>query len=178
MVNARLVPIYSVSPTQISVILPYATMENFATFQVINNGTQSNKVTVYVSPTAPGIFTTTQNGIGPGAVLHTDYSVVTENNPAKIGETLQLYVTGLGAVTPMVPDGAAAPSNPLSTVNADVAVFVDTVQAQVTFKGLAPGFAALYQINFVVPSGVSSGVVYLDVSTPDAYTSEAKLNVQ
>jgi uncharacterized protein (TIGR03437 family) len=176
--NGRPAPIYSVSPSQVSVIVPHATTESFATFQVTNNGTASNKVTVYVTPTAPGVFTLTQDGVGPAAVLHADYSLVTQAKPAQTGETLQLFVTGLGAVTPAVPDGAAAPSNTLSLVNADVAVFVDSQQAQVVFKGLAPGFVALYQVNFVVPTGVSSGLVYLDVSTADGYTSEAKLYVQ
>jgi adhesin/invasin len=178
MVNGRLAPLSYVSPVQLNVILPYATTESFATFQVINNGAPSNKVTVYVAPTAPGVFTTTQNGVGPGAVLHSDFSLVTQANPAKVGDTLQIFVTGLGAVTPAVADGAAAPSSPLSLVNVDVAVYIDTLQAQVTFKGLAPGFAGLYQINCVVPAGVSSGLVYLDVSTADAYTSEAKLYIQ
>ena len=177
-VNGRLAPIYFVSPTQISVIVPYATTESFATFQVSSNGTLSNQVTLYTTPTAPGIYTLTQNGVGPAAALHADYSLVTQDNPARVGETLQLFVTGLGAVTPAVADGAAAPSSSLTVVNADVAVFVDGQQAQVTFKGLAPGFVALYQVNFVVPPGVSSGQVYVDVSTPDAYTSEAKLYVQ
>jgi uncharacterized protein (TIGR03437 family) len=176
-VNGRAAPIYFVSPTQISLIVPNATTEAFATFQVIN-GTPSNKVTMYVTPTAPGVYTLTQNGVGQAAALHADYSLVTPDNPAKVGETLQLFVTGLGAVTPAVADGTAAPSSSLSIVNADVAVFVDSQQAQVTFKGLAPGFVALYQVNFVVPAGVSSGQVYVDVSTPDAYTSEAKLYVQ
>ena len=176
--NGRPAPIYSVSPGQISVIAPYATTESFATFQVTNNGTPSNKVTVYVTPTAPGIFTLTQNGVGNAAALHADYSLVTQDKPAKVGETLQMFVTGLGAVTPAVADGAAAGSSQLSLVNADVAVFVDGQQAQVSFKGLAPGFVALYQVNFVVPAGVSSGQVYLDLSTPDAYTSEAKLYIQ
>ena len=177
-VNGRLAPIYFVSPTQISVIVPYATTESFATFQVSSNGTLSNQVTLYTTPTAPGIYTLTQNGVGPAAALHADYSLVTQDNPARVGETLQLFVTGLGAVTPAVADGAAAPSSSLTVVNADVAVFVDGQQAQVTFKGLAPGFVALYQVNFVVPPGVSSGQVYVEVSTPDAYTSEAKLYVQ
>jgi uncharacterized protein (TIGR03437 family) len=176
--NGRPAPIYSVSPSQVSVIAPYATTESFATFQVTNNGTPSNKVTVYVTPTAPGIFTLTQNGVGNAAALHADYSLVTPDNPAKVGETLQMFVTGLGAVTPAVADGAAAGSSQLSLVNADVAVFVDGQQAQVSFKGLAPGFVALYQVNFVVPAGVSSGQVYVDLSTPDAYTSEAKLYIQ
>jgi uncharacterized protein (TIGR03437 family) len=176
--NGRPAPIYSVSPSQVSVIAPYATTESFATFQVTNNGTPSNKVTVYVTPTAPGIFTLTQNAVGNAAALHVDYSLVTPDNPAKVGETLQMFVTGLGAVTPAVADGAAAGSSQLSLVNADVAVFVDGQQAQVSFKGLAPGFVALYQVNFVVPAGVSSGQVYVDLSTPDAYTSEAKLYIQ
>jgi len=178
MVNGRAAPIYFVSPTQISLIVPYATTESFATFRVSSNGTLSNQVTVYTTPTAPGVYTLTQNGVGNAAALHADYSLVTQDNPAKVGETLQLFVTGLGAVTPAVADGTAAPSSSLSVVNADVAVFVDSQQAQVTFKGLAPGFVALYQVNFVVPAGVSSGQVYVDVSTPDAYTSEAKLYVQ
>jgi len=177
-VNGRAAPIYFVSPTQISLIVPYATTESFATFRVSSNGTLSNQVTVYTTPTAPGVYTLTQNGVGNAAALHADYSLVTQDNPAKVGETLQLFVTGLGAVTPAVADGTAAPSSSLSVVNADVAVFVDSQQAQVTFKGLAPGFVALYQVNFVVPAGVSSGQVYVDVSTPDAYTSEAKLYVQ
>ena len=177
-VNGRAAPIYFVSPTQISLIVPYATTESFATFQVSSNGTLSNQVTVYTTPTAPGIYTLTQNGVGPAAVLHADFSRVTQDNPATVGETLQLFVTGLGAVTPAVADGAAAGSSPLSLVNVDVAVFVDSQQAQVSFKGLAPGFVALYQVNFAVPAGVSSGQVYLDISTPDAYTSEAKLYVQ
>ena len=122
-------------------------------------------------------------GIGPAAVLHADYSLVTAENPARAGETLQLYVTGLGTVTPPVADGAAAPSNPLSMV--DDLVVVDLFDqnsvdssADVTFAGLAPGFAGLYQINFVVPSGVASGLAYLSVATFEAYTSEARLYMQ
>ena len=177
-VNGRPAPLFFVSPTEISLIVPYATSESFATFQVSNNGTLSNKVTVYRRSTAPGVYTLTQNGVGSAAALHSDYSLVTLDNPANIGDTLQVFVTGLGAVSPPVPEGAAAPSSPLSQVVANVQVFIDGQPATVAFKGLAPGFAGLYQINCVVPEGVSAGQVYLDVSTPDGYTSVAKLYVQ
>jgi uncharacterized protein (TIGR03437 family) len=163
------------------VLVPNSTSGGFATFQVSNNGVASNPVTLFQSLTAPGVFTSTQGGFKPGlgqaAAQHVNFSAVTQSNPAKVGETLQLYLTGLGSVTPAVDDGAAAPSPP-STVDADVGVFVDGVPATVTFKGLTPGLAGLYQVNFVVPDGVSSGLVYLAVSTPDAFTTLAKLYIK
>jgi uncharacterized protein (TIGR03437 family) len=182
-IDGVLAPIDYVSPNQINVLVPYGAAGNqYAVFQVSNNGAVSNAVTVYQSPTAPGVFTSTNGGfapgVGPAAALHADFSAVTKSNPAKIGETLQLFVTGLGAVTPAVADGAAAPSSPLSLVDADVGIQVDGISASVTFKGLTPGYAGLYQVNFVMPDGVSSGLVALSVSTPDAQTVEAKLYVQ
>jgi uncharacterized protein (TIGR03437 family) len=178
-----------VSPTQINIQVPYDTVESYATIQVTNNGTASNKVTLYANLSAPGVFTLTSNdgtfapGIGPAAVLHADYSLVTADHPAKAGETLQLYVTGLGSVTPTVGNGAAAPSNPPSLVDDYVEVDlydqnqVDSL-ADVSYAGLAPGFAGLYQINFVVPGGVASGVAYVDVGTGEAYASEATIYIQ
>ena len=188
-VNGRAAPLGFVSPTQINVQVPFETLEAYATVQVSNNGQLSNQVTLYTNASAPGVFTLTNNGgtfapgIGPAAVLHADYSLVTPENPARAGETLQLYVTGLGAVTPAVANGVGAPSNPLSQVTDDV--FIDILdqnlvnsEASVAFAGLAPGFAGLYQVNFVVPSGIASGVAYLNLATDEAYTSEAKLYMQ
>jgi adhesin/invasin len=103
---------------------------------------------------------------------------VTQGNPAQVGETLLLYVTGLGAVKPAVADGAAAVAKPLSIVVANIGVLVDGQAAAINFQGLAPGFAGLYQVNFVVPGGVSSGLVNISVSTPDAVTNEARLYIQ
>ncbi len=188
-VNGRPAPLSFVSPSQVNIQIPYATSESYATVQVITNDKPSNKITLYTNLSAPGVFTLTSSdgsfppGVGPAAALHSDYSLVTADNPAKAGETLQLFVTGLGAVTPSVADGVPAPLSTLSLVNDFVSVdildqnLVDS-QANVSFAGLAPGFAGLYQINFVVPSGVASGLAYLNVGTLEAYTSEAKLYMQ
>lgn len=190
-VNGTLAPLLYVSPNLINVQVPFSTPRaDFATFQVINNGTSSNQVTVYtaVFGTAPGVYTSTANGVGPADVFHSDYSAVTAAHPAKAGETLFLYATGLGTVTPAVADGAAAPLTPLSKVD-DQNLLVDicdqtclqtgaAAYANVVFAGLAPGLAAIYQINFTVPSGVASGVAYLEVSTSDGYTSEAQIYMQ
>jgi len=184
-VNNRPAPLSYVGPGQINILMPYATSEPFATFQVTNNGTTSNKVTLYADLTAPGIFTGAPSGIGQAAVLHANYSAVTPTSPAQVGETVLLYLTGLGSVTPAVGDGAAAPFGPLSTVD-DPNLFLELIDVNgnqvavtdVPFAGLAPGFAGLYQINFQIPNGLATGQASLDVGTTGANTSESLIQIQ
>lgn len=173
-VNGRLAPLFYVSPQQINVLVPSNTPEIFATIQVINNGVKSNLVTVYANDSAPGVFTLDTSGTGPAAALHADFSVVNAGNPAKPGEVILLFLGGLGAVTPAVADGAAGP--PFSTVSKPVRVFFNGQEGAVSFSGLAPGFAGLYQINVQVPSSVS-GSQLVTIDNPDAFHQEATLAV-
>jgi uncharacterized protein (TIGR03437 family) len=186
--NGTAVPIFYVSSSQIIIITPFSTPTySFATFQVNNNGVKSNPITLYTATSAPGVFTTTATGVGPAAVTHANGAVVTASNPAKAGETLVVYLNGLGAVSPAVPSGAAAPLSPLSNV-VDQNVFVEIMDQKgnfysttLAFAGLAPTYAGLYQINFTMPSGanaVPSGTAWLNINTTDAYTTEARLFVQ
>jgi uncharacterized protein (TIGR03437 family) len=59
-----------------------------------------------VAKTAPGVFSLNQTGSGPGAITHANFQVVSPSNPAKRGETILIYLTGLGAVSPTIADGA------------------------------------------------------------------------
>jgi uncharacterized protein (TIGR03437 family) len=195
-VNGRAAPLDYVSPAQINLVIPFDTVESYATFQVTNDSAASNQVTLYTNLTAPGVFTFTNlagtfpAGLGPAAVTHLNYSLVTADSPAVAGETLVLYLAGLGAVSPPVADGAAGPSNPPSTTNESFlgtsgSISIDILDstgvdlaAAVSFAGLAPTYAGLYQINFVVPSGLAGGLGYVNVSTNEAYTSEARLFIQ
>ena len=70
---------------------------------------------------------------------------------------LVIYCAGLGPVAPAVKSGYPAPSSILSRAKAPVAVTIGGQPAQVQFAGLAPGFAGLYQVNAVVPGGVTPG---------------------
>ncbi len=163
MVNGRAAPIASVSSGQINAVIPFATTEVIASVQVINNNTPSNTVTNYVQLTQPGIFLDYTSG--NWAVQHADSSPVTPSSPAKVGETLQVYLTGLGDLN--------AAGNTISTISA----FINEVPATVSFAGSQSTVGGGYQLNVVVPSGIHSGNVYLDVQGPDSYNSEAVLPI-
>jgi uncharacterized protein (TIGR03437 family) len=176
-INNRPAPIYSVSPNQISAVVPFGTTELIASIQLTSNGIPSNIVTSYVNLTAPGVFTSPAGGIGRAAALHPDFTVVTPANPARPGETIALFVTGLGAVNPAISDGAPGPSSTLSAATNAIGVTINGQTATVAFAGIAPQLVGLYQVNVQVPSGITSGDAFLDISGPDSLTSQALLPV-
>jgi uncharacterized protein (TIGR03437 family) len=178
MINNRPAPIYVVSPTQLSVLVPYATEQSIAQIQVINNGVSSNPVSVFVNLTAPGVYTSPAGGLGYAAALHSDFTLVTPSSPASVGEIVSVYVTGLGDVNPSVPDGTAGLSDPLSFTTSTFTAFVNGISAPVYFAGLAPQLTGIYQLNVQIPAGVTAGDVTLDISGPDSYTSEALITVK
>jgi uncharacterized protein (TIGR03437 family) len=81
-------------------------------------------------------------------------AVITSANPAVPGEIVALYMNGLGPVTNQPASGSPAGS-PLSQTTTNPTVNFGSQQAQVLFSGLAPGFAGLYQVNVVVPAGLT-----------------------
>ena len=184
-VNGQAAPVYLVSQNQISALIPYEVAgDYFGTFQVVVNGSKSNLVTVYIDNTSPGIYTVTQNGAGEAAILHANQTPVSDASPAKPGETVIMFMNGLGPVTPQVADGVAAPGSPVSTSieAADIGVFLDDGQdflpAVVSFAGLAPGFAGLYQVNFTLPdSGLANGDAHIAFATIEAENEMATISL-
>ncbi len=147
------------------------------TIQVTNNGTASNSVVLFSGKTSPGVFTLGQNGLGDGAVLHADFSVVNSNGPAKAGETVQVYISGAEATGSAVAAGVGGPSSPLATLENPVEVFVGGLPAKVSYQGLAPTLAGLYQLNVIIPAGVAAGNATLEISTVGAFNSQATIAV-
>jgi len=171
-------PVYSVSATQISAVVPYnipnGTYE--VAIQVNNNGTLSNAVQAYIGSTSPGVFTIPTGGLGNGAILHADYTLVSNTSPAKAGETVLIFLTGLGAVSPAVTAGAPAPSSPpLAQVTNVPDVYIGGQLATVVFAGLAPGLGGLYQLNVTIPSGAGTGAVSLEISCVDSDNNQATI---
>jgi uncharacterized protein (TIGR03437 family) len=82
-----------------------------------------------------------------------------------------VYCSGLGAVNPGVTDGAAAPGQPLSSTLTPPQLTIGGLSAPMSFAGLTPGFAGLYQVNTVVPSGVPTGAAVPVTLNIDGQTS-------
>jgi uncharacterized protein (TIGR03437 family) len=124
------------------------------------------------------VFALAGDGIGPAAAQDANFATITSSNPANIGETIIVYETGLGAVSPPVPVGAAAPSSTLSYAVAPVQVDFGGVDAPLPgFAGLTPTTAGLYQIDVTIPAGAGPGPTYFDITTPDALASQATINI-
>jgi len=180
MINNKPAPLYFVSATQINCLVPYATTGPTATVVVQNGSTASNTVTVPVAATAPGIFSLDQSGSGPGAILHADFSVVNADKPAISGETVLIFLTGMGAVSPGVADGTAGGSNPLSkTTVSPINVLIGGQPATVIYSGLAPGFPGLYQMNVTLPSVILfPGNLPVAILTPNAVHDQVDIVIQ
>jgi uncharacterized protein (TIGR03437 family) len=129
---------------------------------------------------APGIFTVDGSGSGTAFVVHSsDYTLVTEQNPAHRGEFLTIFCTGLGQTQPPAISGQPAPlaPAPLSTAREFYAV-VDSRVAETQYAGLAPGFVGLYQVNFRVNAQESPGRKWLYFSVDFRSTNQVPIYVQ
>jgi uncharacterized protein (TIGR03437 family) len=178
-INGVAVPLFFVSSGQINALVPSGNPYSLAQIQVNNNGTLSNIVTMPLGApsstpstiTSPGVYNYPQGSGYAAAVNARTGTLVTQSSPAIPGDIVEVYVAGLGAVFPVVPDGAPTPANgtlsqTVNTVSADI----DGTSATVSFAGLAPTFAALYQVYVTIPTTTSAGNHFLDfsVSNPNS----------
>jgi uncharacterized protein (TIGR03437 family) len=152
------VPLFYSSGGQINAQLPFELPLNTRP-QLIVKGADFVTVpeTITVAAARPGIFTTSQDGKGQGVIMDTANRLVDAANPAKAGDVVVVYCTGLGATDPAVRSGEAAPASPLAKVTTPVSVTIGGQPAVVHYAGLTPGLVGLYQVNVQIPAGVAVG---------------------
>lgn len=121
---------------------------------VSDNGSAGTPISLPVLAAQPGIFNYSLGGNTFGAILHANFALANTANPAKPGETVLIYCTGLGAVDSPPEDGAAGNGQ---TTMVTPEVTIGGTKAMVSFSGLAPGFVGLYQVNAAVPAGLKAG---------------------
>jgi uncharacterized protein (TIGR03437 family) len=152
-------PLYFAMPTQVNLQIPWESAGQTQTSIVTTvNGVVSNTQTVPLAPFAPGIFSMNATGAGQGAILISGTTqLAAPGSPISRGGYVSIFCTGLGAVTNQPATGAVAPLSPLSYTLTTPTVTIGGVVAVVSYSGLAPDFAGLYQVNAIVPLGISSG---------------------
>jgi uncharacterized protein (TIGR03437 family) len=157
-----------VSASQVNLITPAISVTGSGIPLVLSvPGRQPVTAWLEIQPTAPAFFTWQTGTADSGKYLvaqHADYSNVGKpglfpdkpanyTTPARPGETILLYGTGLASANPVsgvITDGVYGLS-PLPTAT------VGNLPAAVQFAGLIPGFAQLYQVNITIPAGTSAG---------------------
>lgn len=125
-------------------------------------GGGSTTVPVTVLPISPGIFQTTMSDGKLRAVLvRPDGSYVSLQNPARIGEVIRMYATGLGQTSPpivtnqtvpLVTDAAGNLTPEAMPVTAQVVIGVDNAGVQVVSAQYAYGMVGVYEVQFVLQS--------------------------
>jgi uncharacterized protein (TIGR03437 family) len=169
------------SPTQINAQVPWELAgSGQAEVVAMRNGMPSVPVTVDVQAASPGIFTLSETGIGPGAIVPAGTQKPSApDNPARRGQNASIYGTGLGRVTNRPVTGGFSPWPPLAQTRVLPVVTVGGVKAQVSWSGLTPGFVGLYQVNFKVPENAPAGdAVPVVVSAGGAISNTVTMAVQ
>jgi uncharacterized protein (TIGR03437 family) len=143
---------------QSSFIVPYTVAgKTSTTVQYVYQDAYSNSVTVPVIATSPALFSIDSSGAGPGAILDANFRLNSAANPAKAGDTVLLFATGAGAITPAGPDGGLV-SDTLPKPVAAVTVQIGGKDAAFSYAGGAPGLTnGLLQVNVAIPAGLAPG---------------------
>jgi uncharacterized protein (TIGR03437 family) len=168
LVNGVPTAVRYVSPGQVNAVIPLGIESGIASIQVVNSLGTSNTVSNFVGATQPGVF---NGATSAPAVFHGNNTIVSASNPAAIGEELVVYLTGLGTLD----------SSGNATYLSYLSVDFSGVTGTINYAGIEPGaplaVGAGYQMNVTVPSGTSSGWVYLDIGGLGSYNGEALICV-
>jgi uncharacterized protein (TIGR03437 family) len=175
--NGLRVPLFSVGDGQINAQVPHELEGEREVQVVVSNGTAPGlPVTIPLARSRPGIFV---YGERAGVVVNARTNrLVTVEEPARRGDTLIIYSTGLGVTTPRPATGAPASLTELSRIVTPVRVFIGGVPHDVAFAGLAPGFIGVNQINVQVRSEVPLGRTSLYVDAAAAESNRVDIVIE
>jgi len=149
-------PIFAVSnisgQQQILILVPCEVTPGTVPVNVTVNGGEQT-LNVNVLPASPGIFQTTMSdGVVRAVIERPDGSFASPSNPARRGEIVTAFVTGLGPVSPQIATNALPIWNTPSIVNGQVIVGINNEGAPVTTAQLSPDIIGVYYVEFQVPT--------------------------
>jgi uncharacterized protein (TIGR03437 family) len=134
---------------------------------VTADGAASTPFPVPVTTYSPGIFQFMDTDGAMRAVLvRQDGSFITAKNPAQPGDTIRMFVTGLGQTTPplatnefdpLVPDASGNLVPQDLVVSANLIVGVNNGGVLIDSAKYAYGMVGVYEVEFQVPSNTALG---------------------
>ncbi len=153
-------PIFSVSKlhgqTEVTVEVPFNIP--LGTAQVrLRAGKETAVTEVQILPVTPGIFEFRRpDSTRQGVVLHSDGSLVDLEHPARRGESLRCFTTGLGPLNPPIGTNQPGPASP-SAVAYPIAVGIHNSGVPVLYARSAAGLIGVEEVGFLVPPEAPSG---------------------
>jgi len=167
-INGLSAPLYYVSPSQLNVQVPYGFSTGSNVSLVVNNNGQTATRSFTLSSAAPGIFTNAAGALVP-------------ENTAVPGQTISLYITGAGAVSPSIATGASpAEGTPIAGLPVPVQnalVMIGSEVASIQFIGIPAGLVGVVQINVLIPSTTPAGAQSVVVGIGGVMSVPATLTI-
>lgn len=153
-------PIYAVSninnEESVTLQVPFEVPAGPTTIVVTVNDGSTTLDNVQVAQYLPGIFMTPLEGGSPyGVVMRPDGSFVSPTNPAQRGETLKVFVSGIGPVSPGAATNTAGVGG--QEVQAQVIVGINHAGMRVVSAEYAQYFIGVYVITFELDSETATG---------------------
>ncbi|MGE5571163.1 MAG: hypothetical protein ACM3S5_19180 [Rhodospirillales bacterium] len=151
-------PLLYVSKEQIVAIMPSSVPTGKTVFlRVETSRGQSEPATLTLVQQSFGLFSSSASGAGPGAIQNfvsaDSYPLNTLISPARPGQTVVLWGTGLGPIE----DDDALPAK-FGEILPRAEVFVGGRRVTtIEYQGRSPGSAGLDQINVVLPQDIITG---------------------
>jgi len=143
--------IYYVSPTQVNFLVPANLRPGTVDFQVVQDAKAGPAVPLIIHSSSPGLF---QQEAGVAVVSRGDGGIATRSSPAKPGDYVVLYATGLGDTVPPLIYGRVAKDAARIAAAREFHVLLNgraVDPARVAYVGVTPGFGGLYQVNLRIP---------------------------
>jgi len=169
-------PLFYVSPGQVNAQIPFELTAGNQYQVIVNaNGALTTPQPIQLTAAVPAILQFTSGAV---VAQHTDGTLILDTAPAVPGESVVIYLTGLGATDVLVPSGTASPASPLANVVDTPVLTLNGATIPVQFAGLTPTLVGLYQINFQIPLTLVSGNYELLISQSGSVSNQTVIAVQ
>lgn len=164
--------------------VPYEMTGSTASAIMTVGGGNTTVSNIPVRELMPGVIEDVFDGNRRAAIIvRSDGLVVTPATPARKGETVRMYVIGMGQTTPLAETNRVGVAN--QTINLPVQVGLETGKAATVVEAkMAENLIGIYEILFTIPedapSGPSLAIACSVVTSPTTaiWSNESKISIQ